>query len=62
MNNPIWAEVRLYHAGNEAASHSAARAAGGCGSTLVPKLRFNFADIHEIKRFWQARMDERKPS
>jgi len=61
MNDPIWAEVRLYHAGSETVSHSATRAAGACGSSLVPKLRFNFADIHEIKRYWQALATERKP-
>ncbi|WP_133295889.1 hypothetical protein [Pseudomonas sp. AFG_SD02_1510_Pfu_092] len=58
MENPIWATTRLYHAGSEATPQTATRAAGACGSSLVPKLRFNFADVHAIKRYWQSRTAE----
>jgi|GEM_PF-3562598 len=55
MNEPVWAQARLYHAGCEATPQTGTTPALRCGSNGGGYFgpRYNFGDIHEIKRFWQ---------
>jgi len=56
MNKPVWAEARLYHAGCEVTLQTGTAAPNRCGSSDAGYFgpRYNFGDIHEIKRYWQA--------
>lgn len=58
MQKPVWAQARLYNAGSETmpqtGSDSGIQCSGGSDGGFYPGPRYNFGNIHEIKRFWQA--------
>lgn len=56
MNKPAWAQARLYNAGSEIMPQTGTDSDTKCESSggFYPGLRYNFGNIHEIKRFWQA--------
>ncbi|WP_194790984.1 hypothetical protein [Pseudomonas sp. UFMG81] len=56
MNKPAWAQARLYNAGSEIMPQTNSASSIGCtgGGGFYPGPRYNFGNIHEIKRFWQA--------
>lgn len=56
MNKPAWAQARLYTAGSEIMSQTGTDSDVKCesGGGWYPGPRYNFGNIHEIKRFWQA--------
>ncbi|MDU9405064.1 hypothetical protein RTH46_21490 [Pseudomonas sp. zfem004] len=56
MNKPAWAQARLYNAGSEIMHQTGTDSNIECssGGGFYPGVRYNFGNIHEIKRFWQA--------
>lgn len=56
MQKPVWAEARLYNAGSETMPQIGSDSNTRCSSTggFYTGPRYNFGNIHEIKRFWQA--------
>ncbi|MFV3382862.1 MULTISPECIES: hypothetical protein [Pseudomonas] len=55
MQKPVWADARLYNAGSETTPQTGTRPKEPCsGGGFYWGPRYNFGDLHEIKRFWQA--------
>ncbi|MDR0208303.1 MAG: hypothetical protein LBJ33_03970 [Pseudomonas putida] len=56
MHKPVWAQTRLYNAGSETLPQTGIDSEIFCSGDggFYTGPRYNFGNIHEIKRFWQA--------
>ncbi|WP_157655347.1 hypothetical protein [Burkholderia ubonensis] len=61
-NSIQWESLTLFRAGKDAFSLPTIAQSDSAGLDPCPQgvLRFNVADIHEVKKFWEVRSAEQK--